>query len=111
MLTPGRHYVNTKVRVAVNFQDEDRVDTDPDTVVFKVRSPTGITTSYTYNTDAALLKSSVGDYYIDVTPDQSGRWYYRWESTGTDKAIAIEGSFVVQASPFFDDLELDAYRT
>ncbi len=109
MLTPGRNYVNTKVRVAVNFQDEDRVDTDPSTVTFKLHSPVGVTTSYVYGTDAALIKANVGDYYIDVTPNQSGRWVYRWESTGTDTAIAIEGSFVVQRSPFYEDVE-DAYR-
>lgn len=110
MLTPGRHYVNTTVRVAVNFQDEDRVDVDPTTITFKVVGPTGETSSYVYLTDAELKKSSVGDYYIDVVPDQSGRWHYRWESTGTETAIAIEGSFVVQRSPFYEDNE-DAYRS
>lgn len=111
MLTPGRHYVNTAVRVAVNFQDDDRTDVDPSTVTFKLMGPAGTSTSYVYGTDAALTKSSVGDYYIDVTPDQSGRWFYRWESTGTFTTIAIEGSFIVQASPFFDDMDTDAYRS
>ena len=110
MLTPGRQYVNTKVRVAINFQDENRTDTDPSTVTFKLFSPVGATTSYVYGTDAALIKAKTGDYYIDVTPDQSGRWYYRWESTGTNSTIAIEGSFVVQRSPFYEDTE-DAYRS
>lgn len=109
MLTPGRNNVNAPVRLSVNFQDENRTDTDPNTVTLKIVSPYGVPSSYVYGVDAAVIKSSVGDYYADVTPDSSGRWHYRWETTGTDKTTAIEGSFVVTRSPFFDDTE-DAYR-
>jgi hypothetical protein len=45
MLTPGRHYVNTAVRVAVNFQDDDRTDVDPATVTFKLMGPAGTTST------------------------------------------------------------------
>ena len=109
MLTPGRHAVNSPVRLSVNFQDENRVDQDPSTVILKVLDPNGSSTSYTYGTDAALIKTSVGDYYRDVTPDMSGRWRWRWETTGTDQTIAIEGDFIVQRSPFYEDTG-DAYR-
>lgn len=111
MLTPGRHAVNTTVRLAVNFQDDDGTDVDPTTVTFKAYSPSGTTTTYVYATDAALVRSNTGDYYVDFVPDESGRWYYRWSSTGTGTAIAIEGTFIVQASVFFDDASTDAYRS
>lgn len=109
MLTPGRNAVNSPVRLSVNFQDEDRVDQDPSTVTLKILSPEGVPTSYVYGVDAAVIKTSVGDYYADVTPNTSGRWRYRWETTGTNKTIAIESDFVVQRSSFYEDLE-DAYR-
>lgn len=109
MLTPGRKTVNSPVRVAANFQDEDRVDIDPDTVTVKFYSPSGTISTYVYLTDAALIKASTGDYYIDFTPNESGRWYYRWSSTGTNKAIAFEKSFLVDPSPFEEGVS-DAYR-
>ena len=110
MLTPGRKAVNSPVRIAANFQDDMRTDIDPDTVTFKIMSPSGTIASYAYGTDAELVKASTGDYYIDYTPNASGRWSYRWESTGSNEAIAIEGSFVVQFSQFYEGA-VDAYRS
>jgi hypothetical protein len=110
MLTPGRKAVNSPVRIAANFQDDTRVDIDPDTVLIKIINPYGTIVSYTYGTDAALIQASTGDYYIDYTPNVSGRWHYRWESTGTNEAIAVEGSFVVSMSPFYESSP-DVYRT
>jgi hypothetical protein len=111
MLTPGRIYVNTTTRIAVNFQDDDATDVDPTTVTFKAYSPSGTTTTYAYATDAELVRADTGDYYVDFEPDEPGRWFYRWASTGTGTAIALEGTFVVQASVFYDDPPRDAYRS
>lgn len=110
MLTPGRKYVNAPVRIAANFQDEDRIDVDPTTITFQLMNPGGQVSSYVYGTDAALVKVNTGDYYIDVTPDTSGRWFYRWDSTGTGKTVGFEGSFVVVASPFYEGVS-DAYNS
>lgn len=110
MLTPGRNAVNTTVRLAVNFQDDNATDVDPATVTLKVMSPGGTLTSYLYGTDDEVVRIDTGDYYVDYVPAESGRWHYRWSSTGSATSIAIEGTFVVQASPFFDDPLTDAYR-
>lgn len=110
MLTPGRKYVNGLVRIAANFQDEDRVDVDPTTVTFKICNPFGTVTSYVYGTDAEVVKVNTGDYYVEYSPDVSGRWWYRWETTGSGTTTAIEGAFVVQQSPFYES-NSDAYRS
>lgn len=109
MLTPGRKAVNSPVRVAANFQDDQQADIDPDTVSVRFLAPSGVANLYTYGTDAALVKVNTGDYYIDFVPNESGRWYYRWATTGTNKTIAFEGSFVVQFSQFEEGVQ-DAYR-
>ncbi len=109
MLTPGRKVVNAPVRIAANFQDEDRADIDPDTVTFKLMSPSGTVSEYVYGTDAELVKVNTGDYYIEVTPDSSGRWFYRWESTGTNKALKFNGTFIVEYDQFEEGVS-DAYR-
>jgi len=108
-LVPGRIYIESTVRIPVNYSDANGADTDPDTVTFKLYSPSGETTTYVYGTDAEISRTSTGDYFIDVVPTEAGRWFYRWVSTGTYKASAVEGTFVVQASPFFEPSS-DAYR-
>lgn len=110
MLTPGRHYVNTTIRLAVNFQDDDGTDIDPSTVTFKSYSPSGVTASLVYLTDAEVVRLNTGDYAVDFVPDESGRWFYRWSSTGAGTSIAIEGNFLVHPSVFYDDPASDAYR-
>lgn len=111
MLIPGDHYVNSPVTVALNLQDAAGADLDPDTLVFKLRSPAGVTTTYTYASGDEIVRQDAGDYYIDVTPTESGRWFYRWATTGANKTIALEGNFVVKASVFYDDAARDAYRS
>jgi hypothetical protein len=102
MHVPGRIYVGRVFRVMANFS-RDEVDVDPDTVKLRVLSPSGVESEYTYVVDSAssaVVKTSAGDYYCDVTPDESGRWFYRWETTGTNLTDASEGSFLVQYSQF-----------
>lgn len=109
MLAPGRIYVNDTKRIAINYQDDDGNDIDPDGVTFKLRDPSGTVTSYVYGTDADLVRMNTGDYYIDVTPNASGRWHWRWISTGSNKATAHEGTLVVQASAIEEDGGSTAY--
>lgn len=99
---PGKHYVNSPIRLTINFQTDEGVDTDPSTVTLKLRSPCGIETSYVYLTDDEVQQTDAGDYTCDVTPDEAGRWQYRWETTGTGTTIAEEGDFLVQYSAFYD---------
>lgn len=102
-LSPGRRYVGDTVRLAVNWQNEDGTDLDPSTdVALKVRKPSGVITTYTYS-GADITKSSAGDYYHEITTDQSGRWWYRWTASGTGTNKVLDGSFNVQASAFDDD--------
>jgi hypothetical protein len=110
MLIPGRIYQHSTVRIPVNFQDADGTDVDPSTITFKLYAPDAAITTFVYQTDDALQRTSMGDYYVDVTPRLPGRWHFRWESTGTNLATAIEGSFVVQASKFYEPSSSDAYR-
>lgn len=110
MLIPGRVYVNTTVRIPVNYQNDQGDNIDPDTITFRLIGPDGDTLTKVYGTDAEIAKTGTGDYYIDVMPDVAGRWHYRWDSTGTNMASAVEGNFVVQRSAFYDDCGRGDYR-
>lgn len=103
---PGKYYVNSPIRLSISFLEDDGDDVDPTTITLKTRSPAGVEASYVYQTDDEVQRVSAGHYTGDVTPDESGRWRYRWESTGTGKTIAQEGVFLVQASVFYDDADI-----
>jgi hypothetical protein len=102
MLAPGKYYINTEIRLTASFVDSAGDAVDPDTVTFKTYSPSGQIASYVFGTDSAVQKASTGNYTADITPDKAGRWFYRWETTGTGTVLALEGNLIVQASPFFD---------
>lgn len=104
MLAPGRVYVGDTKRIAMNYQDDDGIDIDPSSVVFKLLSPSGTLTQATYGTDAALVRQSTGDYYVDATFNESGRWTWRWVSTGTGTATAHEGTLIVRWSEIEEGL-------
>lgn len=104
LLIPGKIYAGSTVRITGTFLDQDDTDTDPTvSVVFKIRSPSGTETTYTYGTDAELQRESTGDYTCDVRVTEGGRWLYRWEAQttiGTTAYVAGEGAIVVQRSDF-----------
>jgi hypothetical protein len=101
MLAPGKIYYGTVLRLTATFVDGDGTATNPDTVTLKTYSPSGTETSYVYGTDAEMQRPATGSYTGDITPDEPGRWFYRWETTGDGTTITNEGAFNVQDSPFY----------
>lgn len=85
------------VRVSGAFRDLAGTLLNPTTVRLKVRTPAGVTTTYTYGTDVDLVRDSTGNFHFDVNANAVGKWHYRWESSGTGQA-AEPGEFVVQSS-------------
>lgn len=87
------------VRCSASFATSAGAATNPTAVLFQVKTPAGSTTTYTYGTDAQLVRASTGNYYVDVDASQVGTYHYRFYSTGTGQA-ADEGSFRVKDSNF-----------
>ncbi len=104
MLTPGKIYIGSSVRLTAHIYDLNDTDQDPSTVTCEVMDPRGTVTTYTYGTDAAMSQSSVGDYYLDLNPDQSGTWFFRWKGADSvsNYVVVEEGQFRVQYSPVAD---------
>jgi hypothetical protein len=82
------------VRVSAAFTNSVGAAVDPAVVKCQVRTPDGTVTTYTYGTDAEVIKSATGAYYLDVDAATAGEWRYRWYSTGSGQA-ADEGRFYV----------------
>ena len=71
---------------------------DPTTVNFHKETPDGTVTSAAVSpptTSATIIRSTTGEFYVDVTTTSSGRYEYRWTSTGTLSA-SEEGGFLVR---------------
>lgn len=102
MLAPGKRYVNSPVALTANFQSAAGSDVDPTTVTLRTMSPSRVEETYVYGTDSELVRDNTGDYTGTITPDEAGRWHYRWQTTGTNLVVADEGNFLVQSSEFFD---------
>jgi uncharacterized protein YfaS (alpha-2-macroglobulin family) len=75
-----------KVRCLVNFKVDDGL-TDPTTVTFKSKKPSGTVTTLVYGTDAAVVKDATGQYHADVVTDEKGEWNFRFEGTGICTAV------------------------
>jgi hypothetical protein len=87
------------VRCSAAFTNSAGTAIDPTAVLFKVKDPSGNITSYTYVTDAELVKDSTGNYHVDVDADEVGKWYYRFYSTGTGQA-AGDSDFTILETQF-----------
>lgn len=86
-------------KLQATFKDSAGTNTDPTTVTFKIRAGDGSATTYVYGTDAQLVKSATGVYYVLWTIASRRRHYYRFVGTGT-VAAAEEGEFAVRGSAF-----------
>lgn len=84
--------------ITVAFTTSAGVATNPTAVNFKYKMADDLTwTTLVYGVDAALVRSSTGNYYVDVNCDAVGIAMYRWWSTGTGQA-ASQGEFLVYDS-------------
>lgn len=97
-MTTKIYDVGDVVRCTATFSVSG-TNTDPSAVTFKYKAPSGTITTYVYGTDAQLVKSAVGIYYVDVTVSAPGSYAYRFSSTGTGRAAA-EGRFEASHSQF-----------
>ena len=89
------------VRCAGLFETSAGVATDPTTVKVTVVRPDDQRQTYTYVTDAVVVKDSTGNYHIDVSAVVPGTWIYWWHSEGTGQA-ADEKTFIVEAAAAAD---------
>jgi len=64
------------------------VATDPTNVRAIVKPPTGTAVAYIYGTDAEVVKTATGAYYINQSLSLAGTWGVAWEGTGAVVAVA-----------------------
>jgi len=70
---------------------------DPSTLVLKVRSPRSGTRTYTYGTDAELVRDSVGVYSFHLDLNAGGHWHWRIVGSGVAQRAMQRGIYVKPA--------------
>lgn len=98
MPAPNRYQVGDRVRASVQFRTIAEVPVDPSGIVAKYKTPAGSVTTKTYGSDAEVVRTGTGAYYIDIDVSAAGTWYYRFNGTGT--VAADEKSFVAEPTEF-----------
>ncbi len=92
--------IGDKVRSTGTFVNSSDVNTDPTTITFKLKDPSGNITTFIYLTDAEVVKSGTGVYYFDNILDEEGVYHYRFEGTGVLVASG-EDSYRAVTSEFY----------
>ena len=93
------YHIQSRVKLTGAFTNASGTPTDPSSVTLKVRRPDGSVTTVT-GVGGGLANPIVGTWTYDITLDQEGKWYYRYE--GTAGLIAAgEASFTVPDSAFY----------
>jgi len=81
-------------RVTVTFTLAG-VDTDPTAVTLKVKDPSGNIASYTWAL-GTVTRSAAGIFYKDISLDEAGEWFYRFEGTGAVESASEANLFVLE---------------
>ena len=68
----------SRVRITAKIKSLDGDLADPTTLTFSIKEPNGTITSYTWSSDAEVVRVGVGDFYIDWDSTTSGLHKYRW---------------------------------
>ena len=97
MTTTNKYDLNDLIRLRSVFTI-DQVDTDPTSISLFIKRPSGSVSTGTF-VGADLTKEATGIYYQDVTLDDTGIWYYRFEGSGA-VVSADEGQLIVERSEF-----------
>jgi len=92
--------IGQKVRLWASFRSAN-VFADPSgEVTIMHRDPSGNEASEVYNGGAGnVVKSATGKYYLDLTIDEEGTWYWRAKSAG-DLIGTKERTFICSESAF-----------
>ncbi len=85
-------------KYSYTFKNESDADTDPTTVTFTIVTPGNVSTTYTYVTDAEVVKDATGQYHIIITTAQHGIYIARAAGTGGGVEDADEEFVTVKRS-------------
>lgn len=99
----SRYDLYDPVRLQATFLASDGLTSiSPSQVHLFVRNAQGSVATYLFDAaGASIVAVGSGAFYKDITVDQVGSWFYRFQATGFGQAVE-EWSFLVDRSNIFD---------
>ena len=94
-MTINVYQIGDLAQATAAYTDVNGDDVDPTGLSIAITDPTGTVTTYVYGTDAELVKSSTGNYYVNISLTKGGDWRWKWTATGTGQC-AGDGQLVVE---------------
>ena len=93
-------WVGNSISLTCSFRDRATAAAiDPDVVSARLKSPSGVVTTYTYGEDSEMRRISTGLYSLVVAPDAAGAWQWLFTCSGSASG-AERGSFSMLESGF-----------
>lgn len=83
-------YATTTIVTTQAFWNASNALFDPSVVKCKVRSPSGVETTYTYGSSSNLTKVSTGSYKCTFDATAGGIWVATWKGSDTGGARTDE---------------------
>lgn len=98
-MTRTIYQVGDSVTLQATFTSLSGVNTDPTTVMLKVRDPGGTTTTYTW-AGGDITKAAPGVFQYALSITTAGRYWYKWFGTGTVQAASADREIEAQTTQF-----------
>lgn len=86
--------VGDQTRLEARFFDSSNQLSDPTTITLKVKTPGGVTTTYTFG-GGTINRDATGIYFKIIDLTEAGIWNYQWSSTGF---VGVEEGIVLVRS-------------
>jgi hypothetical protein len=93
----AKYEIDTVIQVNGEFTNSlTGIYVDPTLVTLYILPPNGAANSVDY--PGAVSRASQGHYFFQITANQSGVWYYKWQATGVATATSPDVTFTVNPS-------------
>lgn len=93
------YYVGDVAKLMISVR-KDNALTDPEGLKLKVKPPQASPQEYVFGSNVEIVRDETGKYHAMIPVTKTGRWNYRWESSGPGTTGAVEKAFDVAKTAF-----------
>lgn len=89
-------------RLSMTFKNLAGTPTDPTTIRYRTKRPSGAAAELVHGVDGALVRDSAGVFHVDQVFDEAGDWLIQWVGEGAIVGVDVLHVFVhdaVMAAP------------
>lgn len=88
------------ITLIASFVDAEGEPYDPSGVVFQYREPSGLEGSFSFPSDAEVVRTEIGKFSINFVIGVVGKWTFKTVSTGVPAAASEDQHVYCSATQF-----------